>query len=52
VNIVLFLILAGGLATQWIPARSAWGAEQVAIFTLAIACLIRYAWVRDRKSVV
>ena len=49
-NIVLFAILAAGLATQWIPARSAWGAEQVAIFTLAIACLIRYAWVRKEPT--
>jgi hypothetical protein len=50
VSNVLFLILAGGLATQWIPARSAWGAEQVAIFALAIACLLHYAWVRKEPT--
>ncbi len=42
-NIALFTILAAGLATQWIPARWAWGAEQVAIFALAIAWLIGFA---------
>lgn len=49
-SVVLVIILAGGLATQWIPARSAWGVEQVAIFTLAIVCLIRYAWVRQEPT--
>jgi O-antigen ligase len=43
VTIALLAILAYGLGTMWVAGRWAWGAEQIAIFAVAIAWWIGYA---------